>query len=300
LSKGTDKTICWIHGTKEFDGDIRGFIGWIRKKILMPSLYKRSDRIITVSEGIRLEMIQITGKPSQITTMLTGIDTVRIRSNMKEPMSFPITTLKADAPIIFTHCRLAPQKNIQGLIDVFDRIMQTKKAKLVIVGDGPLKPQLIEMAGKKGLKVFDAKQDMVFSEVFDVYFAGHHSNPYPMLAASDVYVMTSSWEGFPLALGEAMCCGVPSVAADCFTGPREILAPGLSEKQPIAGSRETDFGILMPLADSSSNIDIWASTLCTLLEDNAKRKKYSEAGQHRIAGLDQSKVYNKWLTLINE
>ena len=56
-----------------------------------------------------------------------------------------------------------------------------------------------------------------------VHFMGFDVNPYRYLSRSRVFALTSRFEGFPNALAEAMICGLPVVACDCKTGPREIL-----------------------------------------------------------------------------
>jgi glycosyltransferase involved in cell wall biosynthesis len=55
---------------------------------------------------------------------------------------------------------------------------------------------------------------------------GHLENPYPFFAAASVYALSSRWEGLPTVLLEALALGLPIVATDCPSGPREILADG--------------------------------------------------------------------------
>ncbi len=88
-----------------------------------------------------------------------------------------------------------------------------------------------------------------------VSFPGVRKNPFPYVAAADLYVLSSNHEGFPNALLEAMALERPVIAADCKTGPREIILSdeeyenllkeipdGSSTKRTIDGS----FGILVP------------------------------------------------------
>ncbi|MCG6536651.1 MAG: glycosyltransferase, partial [Syntrophales bacterium LBB04] len=52
-------------------------------------------------------------------------------------------------------------------------------------------------------------------------------DPLPLLASADIFVLSSRYEGFPMALMEAMSVGLPVVATDCTTGVREIMRPGV-------------------------------------------------------------------------
>jgi glycosyltransferase involved in cell wall biosynthesis len=59
-----------------------------------------------------------------------------------------------------------------------------------------------------------------------VQFLGWLTNPYSHLAHSDLFVLSSRWEGLPTVLIEALACGCPIVAANCNFGPAEILEYG--------------------------------------------------------------------------
>ena len=111
-----------------------------------------------------------------------------------------------------------------------------KTPGLLIIGDGKFTPY-------KQLAA-----DLRISE--DVCFTGALRNPFPLLQKGSVYVLTSIMEGFPNALVEAMSLGLPCIAADCPTGPKEILAPAASEDPS---------GILIP--PLSAAVDLQADSL---------------------------------------
>lgn len=300
LSRRGEKIVCWLHGTKKFDGQISGSIGMLRKKILMPLLYKRCT-LVAVSEGIRAEVINdLSIEPEKISVMVNGFDLDAIRKKQGESTAFPIAELAAAGVLLITHCRLAPQKNLEGLIKIFASVVQHRKSKLIIIGDGPLRDELASKAITLGLSVYRSWLNDPMSDSYNLYFTGYMSNPYPVLTKASIYLMTSSWEGFPLALGEAMACGLPSVATDCFTGPREIAAPGLNSHQPVEKPYVSGAGILMPLADSPEHFRIWTDVICKLIDDESLRKKYSEEGKLRIEQLDLKEIHKKWLEVVNE
>ena len=61
----------------------------------------------------------------------------------------------------------------------------------------------------------------------DIAFPGFVNNPYSYLARADLFVLSSRWEGSPNVLTEALALGLPVVATDCPSGPKEVLQDGL-------------------------------------------------------------------------
>lgn len=118
-----------------------------------------------------------------------------------------------------------------------------------------------------------------------VYFAGLKRNPYPYLLKSTLYLLTSYYEGFPNALVEAMALGIPVVATDCMTGPREIL--------------EDKYGILVPNLDPEPNMNAAqiteeeravAARVTDLLDDGEMMEKMRRLAAER-AGMYSKEEY---------
>jgi glycosyltransferase involved in cell wall biosynthesis len=301
FSKRKEKTICWIHGTKAFDENIEGFLGMIRKKILIPLTYKRSDQIVTVSEGIRQELIQTFAVPSsKIATIYNSFDLEMIFKKALVEISSDYQRLFGEKQVLITHCRLSRQKNLFVLIDIFNKIKNNPAIKLLILGDGELRNDLLEHCKNLGLRIFtvwDQHQD--FNLDYDVYFLGYERNPYPFLHMAALYLMTSSWEGFPLSLCEAIASGVPIMSSDCYTGPREIISPELKAKQPIDDPLFAPYGILMPLA-SGESLKIWKDTIMAALQNPSLRKELIKNGKERVSAFDRNLISTQWLQIIKQ
>lgn len=152
-----------------------------------------------------------------------------------------------DRPVALCLARLEPQKRHDVLIDAW-RILDTD-ALLLIAGDGSLRNELQERAADLGDRI---------------RFLGPRSDVPDLLAATDVTVLTSDWEGLPISVLESLAAGRPVVATD-VDGLREVLGAGGGRLVPPDDPRQT------------------ASALRELLLDAAARSRAAERGLATIA-----------------
>ncbi len=94
---------------------------------------------------------------------------------------------------------------------------------------------------------------------------------------SSICVMSSRYEGFPMALVEALTCGVPCVAFDCPFGPRNIIING-------------DDGLLVEYLNSQA----LAKGICELIENDNLRKRFGKNGRKNILRYSRENVMKKW------
>jgi glycosyltransferase involved in cell wall biosynthesis len=278
---------------------------WLRKRVLIPRLYNRADRIVTVSRDVGPELVSLGIELRKIHTINNFFEAHAIASAAAEALPPEELKIFDDAPVLVTAARLHAQKNPLAMLDVMAALRRLRPARLVWVGDGPMHEAVVERAQELGLALWDAGNGAPPAEAADVYLVGNRVNPFPCIARSKLFVLPSLWEGFPMALCEAMACGVPVVSADCATGPREILAPasGMPD-QPIKEAEMGDFGLLMPLLRTGNSyqsaIAAWAETLSRLLDDPAERNRLAAAGRRRVEDFTPEKIVPQWLDLIGE
>ena len=165
--------------------------------------------------------------------------------------------LPPDARVVGTVSRLVPQKAVGDLVDAVARIApgfggSSAPPALVVVGDGPLRGDLgrrVE-AGTGGARVM---------------LVGARGDVPEILPAFDVFVLSSHWEGEPIALLEAMAAGLPCVAT-ATEGAREILGDDGSS------------GRLVPIGD----VVRLGEALAGLLRDADARRALGSAGRARV------------------
>ena len=110
--------------------------------------------------------------------------------------------------------RLIASKQFSGLIESFASLaVDFPNWNLWIWGEGPLRMQLEEQIDRNGLNE-------------RVFLPGRTSTPWEELVKGEIFVLSSAYEGLPMALLEAMALKLPCVAFDCPSGPREITQGG--------------------------------------------------------------------------
>jgi len=288
-----------VHGAKNVDKNIRGIAGFIEKKFLIPFLFPMSDRIVSVSHAIKEELFEdFKLRRQQIDVIQNSFDINGIISSSNERLDWKYRAL-FENPVVITSGRLALQKNHTGLLNVCADTIVNTDFKLAIVGDGSLKNDLLQRCNQLQLKAYVEGKGNPLTDEYQVYFLGFQQNPFPLIRRATIFVLTSDWEGFPLAPCEAMICGIPVVSTDCPTGPRELLAP---DTTPCANThlREPEygeFGILMPMLNNEKNgdaIKVWSKTLVKLLKDEKLRKRYARKGKTRMEDFNISNISRSW------
>ena len=226
---------------------------------------KHSDRLICCSETIHKE-IEEKYKCSHADTLPNPFDIQEV-TRLAEQEEVDIPWEKGR--ILVSMGREDVVKGFWHLLKIFARVHEAlPDTHLMIIGKGEFE-EYRNLAYRLGIGD-------------DVYFTGLKKNPYPYLKKSELYLLTSYYEGFPNALVEAMSLGIPAVATDCMTGPREIL--------------EDKYGILVPNMDKNPDMD--EKHISAEEENVAKRviallEKKEEMDHYRKMAVERAAMYSK-------
>jgi glycosyltransferase involved in cell wall biosynthesis len=167
---------------------------------------------ICVSNALRDSLLKDFGFPARkVKTIRNGVSVSEFvpsedrRSEVREKLG-----CSPDEFVLVCVARLSEQKRIDILLQALARVLREGvRCKCIIVGDGPLKSQLVEQARSLGLSGH-------------VFFEGFHEDVRPYLQASSAFILTSDTEGLPLSILEAMACGVPGIVTN-VGGNAEII-----------------------------------------------------------------------------
>ncbi len=209
---------------------------WLRwtRTLPMRVLFPRLHKIICVSEGVVEDTLHITRMPRErVIAIRNPVITPELYRMAEATADHP--WLKEKIPLIMGIGRLSPEKDFPTLLRAFGRVRAARPSRLMILGEGPLLPELQALAAELGL-----------AEA--VAFPGFCPNPFAYLKQASLFAFSSAWEGSGNVLVEALALGIPSVSTDCPYGPRETLADGR-------------YGALAPVGDDEALAKAMLETL---------------------------------------
>lgn len=188
-----------------------------RRERLLPRLIKLSypaaDAVVAVSRGVADDLASIGGlRRDKIDVIYNPVVSSRLAEMRRAEPAHPWFS-DGGPPIIIAAGRLTAQKDFPTLLQAFAKLQEENPARLMILGEGEIRPSLEALISGLGLKD-------------NVTLPGFVENPFSYLSRAALFVLSSRWEGLPTVLIEAMACGTPVVATDCPSGPAEILEDG--------------------------------------------------------------------------
>lgn len=117
-----------------------------------------------------------------------------------------------EKPSIVSIAAFSEQKDHITLINAFAKLQQSDlNCNLILLGDGPRRQEIEKLVIKLGVNS-------------SVFFGGYQKNPYSFLKKASAFVLSTHYEGFGNVIVESLSLGIPTIATDCPSGPREILA----------------------------------------------------------------------------
>ena len=206
-----------------------------------------NDRILAVSQAVKESVVRCDRiSPEKIEVLYNGIDPSKFKGDFKDSGARQQFGVKPENFLIGVVARLEEQKGHMILFGALKRLIPDfPQIKVLVVGDGTLRPVLEAQVTEMGL-----------SE--QVLFVGTRKDIPAILAALDLFILPSLWEGFSLAILEALAMGTP-VIATAVGGASEVIRSGHD-------------GLLIPPGEESSLV---AAVREAILDP----RKYGEMGR---------------------
>ena len=239
------------------------FLFWRMKQV-----YPQADRVVASSDGIATQLQEMDlGREEKVSVIYNaGVDSQTYKAKERNPRK----VTPKEKPLIVACGSLTPQKGYTYLLNAFSRVTEQIDSKLWILGEGKIRKKIEKQIERLNLEN-------------DVSLLGFRDNPFKFMATSDLFILSSVWEGFGNVIIEAMACGTPVIATDCPHGPGEIIT---HEKN----------GVLVPPANAQALSD----AMLRLLNDNMLRKEITRSAKDRARDFHASKIGQEYLNLFRE
>jgi glycosyltransferase involved in cell wall biosynthesis len=250
------------------DEDYQWGGGWRRTAFTATSrlTYSAADLIIASSRGVAADLTANFGiDPEAIAVIANPVDLSAVRASAAEAADVPAGA----GPLIVAAGRLAAAKNYPMLIDAMQELRRSLPARLVILGQGELEPELRRQIAERRLD--DA-----------ITLLGFHRNPWKFIARAEVFALSSHYEGFGNVLIEAMALAVP-VVATASAGTRDIVTHGVD-------------GLLV----DAHTPQAFAAALASILTDGDIRRRLGDGAAKSAARFDLPAAVARYDAVLRE
>ncbi len=222
----------------------------------------RSDAVTTVSRDLRDQTREHLGIDRAIDVVPNFIDPARFAEARQGPGAR--RWARPGEKIVVHISNFRPVKRVPDVIEVFRRVLEKVKARLLLVGDGPDRVKAELMCREQGT-------------CHAITFLGSLPLIEEVLVGADLFLLPSESESFGLAALEAMACHVPVVATS-VGGLPEVVAHG-------------ETGFLHPVGD----VDAMADSAIRLLADDDLRGRFGRAARRRaVEQFDQDRIVGRY------
>lgn len=260
LARTETKIIVSIHSTISQATKNAQNIKALVIPIIASSLYRKADSVVAVSQGVAQDFSRMTHFPLHKISVIYNPVVSNLLFELASEQVFHPWIEDKTIPVILAVGRLTRAKDYGTLIKAFVKTRETLKAKLLILGEGEERTKLENLVAS-----LDAEDD--------ISLAGFSANPYPYMVNTELFVLSSQWEGLPTVLVEALALGANIVSTDCESGPREILVNG-------------EFGRLVPPGE----VEALSKTIITAINNPKK-----PAEGHIDLRFDRNAVADRYL-----
>jgi GalNAc-alpha-(1->4)-GalNAc-alpha-(1->3)-diNAcBac-PP-undecaprenol alpha-1,4-N-acetyl-D-galactosaminyltransferase len=216
-----------------------------------PSVYRRAAGIIAQ-----------TTQAKSYAQKQSGHKNIQVIPN---PIALPeMVNLKNRENLIANVGRFIASKHQDWLVNYFDEI-DNKSWQLVFLGDGNTFKEMKDLAKNK-------------SSFNRIHFKGNSNEVSTWYHRASIFAFTSTSEGFPNALAEAMAHGCACISYDCVAGPADIIDDGVN-------------GFLIPEGEH----ELYKQKLEILMTDKELREKFGMAAREKMKQFDAKKITQRYL-----
>lgn len=287
LSGGNDRKIALCHINVVGNETNRLML---RLRYLVAAIYRRFDSVVAVSEPLADELKRLYGLQAEKTGFINNF--------VDRPEAHD--TLPDDGVVRFVWCgRLGVEKNVSGLLHAWSLYVNERQGRqLVLLGDGPLREQLLSEASNLGLRCGSNLADVNAQ----VLFVGKVDRPADYMVGARALLLSSFSEGLPMVLLEALSLGTPVIASDCPSGGVRTAMLGYGQHDANADAIiDSDAGMLLPIPAPSrpESLELWKTALQRIADDDRQYRLWKEGALARSQLFNSATAMDHWQTVFD-
>lgn len=297
ISTGPGLRIVSVRGSRRFDAHAGSLSNRIQEATVDLLVCRRADAIVPVSRGLGGEIERShRSARGKVHPIIGYVDAPRIIQDASLDVEPEFESLSG-SPLLVAAGRFSPEKGFHHLLRVFAGVKRRRsKARLLLIGEGPDRNRLVELARALNLRASENPDDGA-----ELILPGFRQRPHRYFRLARAFALTSASEGFPNILVEALATGTPVLAGDVPWGAREVLglAPDpVGNPYPTTAATPTTYGDLLPPIDRPQFDGEWVDAICRSL-DSPHPAQVNSAARERVAELDCASAARQWLSLID-
>ena len=286
LSRLKDEIIISSVRSAVKHGEPQSLLGFINSLV-----YKGSDLIVAVSQGVKVQLIEkYHVQDSKIKVIYNFTD---IQRNLKSRKTIP-TKIR-----LISLGRLEIGKGHWHLLFLMKELVKLDlDVSLTILGEGTIRHKLEDMILSLGLNDY-------------VYLPGFQRNINAFLKHSDIFLFSSSHEGFGNVIIEAMNMGIPVISTNVPHGPKEIINPnGLEPYSNDDVELDEKYGLLVDYGDNSKSnqlgyydsyiVNQFVEKVLLLINNQTLYQHYSRQSLKRVKDFSEEKLILDWLSILEK
>ena len=212
----------------------------------MHYIFPHADAIVTVSQGAADDLAHFAKLDRNAITVIYNPVVGDEKPSANTPL-IPTDWWTGSHRKLLAVGTLKPIKDYSTLLIALAQLRQRIDVRLLILGEGECRPDLETQARQLGI-------------ASSVFMPGFVKDLSPYYQHADLHILSSTGEGLPTVLIEAIAVGTPVVSTDCPSGPREILCDG-------------QFGHLVPVGDANALAAAMAESLATTHDRGALKAR---------------------------
>lgn len=263
LARGPTRVVVAEHTTWSRDEIVRSTTNRWQVRTTMHFAFPGADGVVAVSQGAADDLARFARIKRDAITVIYNPVVGEAYSSVGDPLDPPAWWTGPHRRVLAVGT-LKAIKDYSTLLAAFAKLREQIDARLLILGEGECRPALEAQARQLGI---DAH----------VFMPGFVKDPTPYYQHADLHVLSSTGEGLPTVIIEALAAGTPVVSTDCPSGPREILCEG-------------KYGRLVPVGD--------AQALAAAMAESLSATHDREALKARAQDFSIDKAADRYLELL--